>query len=300
MVACTVGSFRNRLALLNEGSKEFLRLLVALGGYCTASQAKDLKIGASGTRVRARLRALERLRFLRRVTAYPVVYQITKSTTRMLGRDSSNRRRHTLATVQARLLALSFYLEARSWPSEFIFNHAEKIATFIEAGCPLSILPQRVGKLHLWEHFLLWLPDGRIGVAIVDQPHPGAFSQLRLFIRKFLPALRYMREELVLLIVTGDKRRCQLYERLLRRHPAIRKLGLGEFGNTIEPYRVQQPIPSITELMWPSAKKHEVFRLPTNGSSQANHRSPGAESPSANAERGSKEETPAIQSLLGR
>src|SRR5712692_2047014 len=41
-------------------------------------------------------------------------------------------------------------------------------------------------------------------------------------------------------------------------------------------------------------------RLQTNGSSQANHRSPGAKSPSPNVERGCPQETPSSQSLLGR
>ena len=110
------GSFCSRLLFVDEASQEFLTLLVALGGYCTALQAKELRIARSGTRVRARLRMLERLGFLRRVTKYPVVYQVTKSTTRLLARDSSHRRRHTLATVQARLLAMHFYFEARAWP----------------------------------------------------------------------------------------------------------------------------------------------------------------------------------------
>ena len=89
-------SFRNRSSCLDEVSQQFLRLLVALGGYCTAVQAQLI---TTGPQVRARLKMLERLGFLRRITKYPVVYQVTKSTTRLLQRDSSNRRRHTLSTV---------------------------------------------------------------------------------------------------------------------------------------------------------------------------------------------------------
>ncbi len=140
-----MGYFRDRIALLDKGSQEFLTVLVALGGYCTVSQAEALKIVKS-TRARARLRTLERLGFLRRVAAYPVVYQVTKSTTRLLQRDSSNRRRHRLATVQARLLGVDFYLEACGWPAEFVLDHERKIATFTDAGCPLNALPQRGGK----------------------------------------------------------------------------------------------------------------------------------------------------------
>ena len=73
---------------------------------------------------------LERLRFLRRVTKYPVVYQVTKATTRLLGQDSSIRRRHTLETVQGRLLGVHFYLEANDWPATFALDHEEKI-TFL-------------------------------------------------------------------------------------------------------------------------------------------------------------------------
>lgn len=95
-----------RAGSLHEVSKQFLKLLVALGGYCTAVQAQDLI--ARGTQARTRLRTLERLGFLRRITKYPVVYQVTESTTRLLGRDSSSRRRHTLATVHERLLGVHF------------------------------------------------------------------------------------------------------------------------------------------------------------------------------------------------
>lgn len=90
-----------------------------------------------------------------------MVYQVTKSTTRLLKRDSSSRRRHTLATVQARLLAVHFYLEARAWPAEFVLDHEKKIAVFTDlAGCPLSTLPQRGGTPYLREQFVLWLPIG--------------------------------------------------------------------------------------------------------------------------------------------
>jgi hypothetical protein len=164
-VACMLGHFDNRVALLVEGSREFLARLVALGGYCTVGQAEGLNLARS-TRVRARLRSLERIGFLRRVAAYPVVYQVTKSTIRLLGRDSGTRHRHALATVQARLLAVDFYREAHDWPSEFILDHEQKIATFKESGYPIQTLPHRGGKPYLREQFVLWLPDGCLGVAL--------------------------------------------------------------------------------------------------------------------------------------
>ncbi len=70
------GSLAKRAALLDEMSEYFLRQLVDLGGYCTAAQAEALRVAETAKRVRARLRWLERLGFLRRVTKYPVVYQV--------------------------------------------------------------------------------------------------------------------------------------------------------------------------------------------------------------------------------
>jgi hypothetical protein len=130
-----IGGFRNRSALLEERSDEFLKLLVALGGYCTASQAKQLGIASSGTRTRGRLRHLEEAGFLRKVSAYPVIYQITKSTTRILGRDSSARRQHTLSTVQARLLAVDFYLEAKRVRAQ---NFRKPTAANTRIGCRVA------------------------------------------------------------------------------------------------------------------------------------------------------------------
>jgi len=186
--------FSSRLVYIHEDLIKFLRRLTSLGGYCTAQQAKSLQLAGWDRGVRGRLKLLERLGFLRRVSKYPVVYQLTKATTRLLGRDSSTRRRHTLETVQARLLGVHFYLEARAWPTEFIFKHEKKIATFTDAGCPLATLPQRDGRPYLREHFVFWLPEGGIGIATVDQPVPTAFFRLRLLLRQFLPFfVRYRR-----------------------------------------------------------------------------------------------------------
>lgn len=80
------GSLAKRAALLDELSEYFLTQLVHLGGYCTAFQAEVLGIAETANRVRGRLRMLERLGFLRRVTKYPVVYQVIES--KKLGRTS--------------------------------------------------------------------------------------------------------------------------------------------------------------------------------------------------------------------
>lgn len=249
-------SFRNRSDCIDEVSEHFLKSLVNLGGYCTAQQAQELI--ANGTQVRARLKTLERLGFLRRITKYPVVYQVTKSTTRLLGRDSSSRRRHRPEMVQSRLLGVHFYLEARGWPAEFVLDHEKKVSYFPDcAGCPSSVLPQRGGKPYLREHFMLWQPDWRLAIAMIDQPQPGALTRLKVFIREFLPLLRHMRKEPDLLVVTADKQRCRLHEWYLKRHSVIQKLGLGELSKLVRAYSVKPPVPCILELTWPKPEKHD-------------------------------------------
>src|SRR5262249_10175307 len=190
-----------------------------------------------------------------------------------LKRDSSSRRRHALATIQARLLAVHFYLEARAWPAEFVLDHRKKIAVFTElAGCPLSTLPQRGGQPYLREHFVLWQPDWRLGIAMIDQPQPGMLQRLRLFIREFLPLLRHLGKELDLLMVCADKGRCHTYERLLKRHRSIQKLGLLELSSRIRTYCVKQA-PSITGLTWPKAEEDSEF-LEVNDGHNPSHSHP--------------------------
>jgi len=207
---------------------------------------------------------LERLGFLRRITKYPVVYQVTKSTTRLLTQDSSSRRRHTLLTVQARLLGVHFYLEARGQQAEFVLEHEKKIAVFTENGCPLSALPQRGGNPYLREHFVLWQPTC-LTIAMIDQPQPKALSQLQAFIKQFLPVIGRWRNEPELFIVTADKARAYHYDRLLKRHRAILKLGLGELHSRVKPYSVKPPVPTIAELTWPKATEDSDFLEVTDG-----------------------------------
>ena len=250
--------FNSRLVYVHEGLREFLRTHAALGGYCTVQQAKSLGIAGWDKGVRGRLRMLERLRFLRRVSKYPVVYQVTKATTRLLGQDSSIRRRHTLETVQGRLLGVHFYLEANDWPATFALDHEEKITVFRGVGCPLNVLPHRGGKPYLREHFVFWLPDFRIGIAMIDQPGPGEFVRLRVFLRQFLPVLRGCPRELLdLFIVTADQRRRFAYQKLLQKSRAIHKLGLGKLAPRIRPYSVRPPVPTIIETIWPAADKYD-------------------------------------------
>lgn len=251
-------SFRSRSLCLDDISHEVLQLLVDLGGYCTAQQASFLLNAGPGQPVRARLRGLQRLGFLRRVSKYPAVYQVTKATTRLLGRDSSIRRRHTLETIQSRLLGVHFYLEVREWPARFVFDHQDKIAVCEYVECPLSLLPQRDGKPYLRENFLFWLPDWRVAIAMVDQPGPGEFVRLRVFLRQFLPLLRSCRDKIVdLFIVTPDQRRSFAYQKLLQRSRAIHKLGVGPFLSRVKPHYVKPPVPTIIETIWPTTDKYD-------------------------------------------
>ena len=135
--------FQSRTALMDEKTEGFLKIVTELGGYCTLEQAKALELAHSDTRVLAHLRGLERAGFVCRVADYPVVYQITGATTRLLDRDRRARRVHDAARVLSRLLAVSFYLEARLWPADFAFDHQHKIDTSVYEGCPLEALPHR-------------------------------------------------------------------------------------------------------------------------------------------------------------
>ena len=117
-------------------------------------------------------------------------------------------------------------------------------------------LPERGGKPYLWEDFVLRLADGRIGIATVDQPFPGAFSQLRQFMRRFHRLLEYMQNDLQLFIATGNQHRTQLYGRLLR-HPVLRKISQGILETAIRPYCVRTPMPPITHLLYPTGNRLE-------------------------------------------
>lgn len=244
-----MSSFRSRLVLLENGTQEFLELLVHLGGYCTVEQARRLGVARSPTRVLAQLRTLEKAGFLRRVAAYPLVYQITKSTTRMLGSNSRARRRHAIETIHARLLGVDFYLEASRWPAEFIIEHREKIAAFA-AACPITYLPQHGGEPYLRDHFVLWLADGTVAVAIGDQGHRSPFLQLKALLKQFRPLIKHLKAELLLIMAVAGESRHRLYRRLLQHHD-LQKLVDFELEGVLRIYRVQQPVRSVPELIWP-------------------------------------------------
>lgn len=210
-------------------------------------QAKQFGIAGSETRALARLRALERAGFLRRVAVYPVVYQITGSTTRMLGADRRARRTHTTETVLHRLLAVNFYLEARGGRAKFVFDHDAKVAAFLDEGCPRNALPHRGGEPYLWEELVLWLGDGRIGIALVDRQHRSPFWQLWGFAKRFCRLTPLLGERLELLIVTGTNVRHRHYARFAR-HPALQKLARPGSRIIIKPSLVQRSTKSLQLL----------------------------------------------------
>lgn len=251
--------FAPRSLVLDDLADWFLRRLVDLGGYCTVNQARRLGVAASPTRTRAKLRELERARFLRRVTRYPVVYQVTKSANRHVDRDSRARRLHVLGTIEARILGVSFYLEAIRWPAEFVIDHASKIDAFTGNGCPASLLPQRRQKPYLWEDFVFETGEDRITVAIVDHAHLSAFSQLRFFMERYASALKRLRNKLTLLVVVGSEARRYRYSRLTK-HPDLMK----RFGGVlpVSCYRVRG-VPELSSLIChPKRPESEFLAIP--------------------------------------
>jgi hypothetical protein len=239
--------FQSRTALVDEKIETFLKIVTELGGYCTLEQAKALELANSDTRVLAHLRGLERAGFVRRVADYPVVYQITGATTRLLDRDRRARRVHDAARVLSRLLAVSFYLEARLWPADFAFDHQHKIDTFVYEGCPIDALPHRGGKPYLWEELVLWHDYNRIGVAIMDDQQRSPLSQLKGFARGFSRLVMCLGERLRMLAVTGTESRHQIYCRLVH-HPAVMKLSPPGFAIAIEPCQMRSAAKSLQLL----------------------------------------------------
>lgn len=239
--------FQSRTALVDEHIEGFLKIVTELGGYCTLEQAQALELANSNTRVSAYLKGLERAGFVRRVAEYPVVYQVTGATTRLLDRDRRARRLHHAVRVLSRLLAVSFYLEARLWPADFTFDHQRKINMFFYEGCPLESLPQRGGKPYLWEELVLWHDYNRIGVAIIDDQQLSPLSQLKRFARDFSRLVACLGKRLRMLIVTGTESRHRVYCRLVH-HPDVMKFSPPGFVITIEPYQVRSAARSLLLL----------------------------------------------------
>ena len=235
--------FRDRAALLDEKASEFLVKVAYLGGYATADQAKRMSLASSPTRVLVRLHDLERSGFLRRVVEQPLVYQITTSVTRLVGVDMTARRPRPVATVRWRLLCLNFYLEASTWPADFIFDNDEKIVAFAKLGCPRQLLPQRGGQPYLWDYFVLDSKDGRLCVSAVDRADSNAFRQTFTLLRRFADCRQRVRERLSLVVAVGSNARERLYAKAAR-HPKLHKYAPG----TTEAVATYQVITRVSHI----------------------------------------------------
>jgi len=232
--------FSKRLLLLDERSNDFLKILVHLGGYCTVDLAQKLGLANSPTRVVARLEALKQNGFLRQVAHYPVIYQVTGSATRLAGSDLMARRRHTPLTIRCKLLGVSFYLEAKGWPAEFILDHAKKITLFNDVGCPTEALPHVGGQPYLWQEFVLRRASGTICVATVDRGHDTAKYQTRTLAQRYAGVLEYLPSQLRLIVAVATKRRAELYWKWAGQ-PIARPFT----HETLQPYRVKALLPQV-------------------------------------------------------
>ncbi len=232
--------FSKRLLLLDERRDTFLRTLVYLGGYCTVEQAQKLGLADSHTRVVAQLKALEQVGFLRQITHYPVIHQVTMSATRLVGADLMARRRHPSPTIRCKLLGVNFYLEAKAWPAEFTFPHSKKIALLNAAGCRTDALPHVGGRPYLWQEFLLRRADGMLCVAAVDRPDNTPKYQTRTLTERYSGVLEHIPSEFRLIVVVGSEGRARLYRKWAAQPIA------GRFTQvTLKPYQVRTPIPQV-------------------------------------------------------
>lgn len=238
--------FSERVAYVDERTDSFLTTLAQLGGYCTAEQAQAMGLAKSPSHTLSRLNGLEQTGFLRRVAVYPVVYQITKSVVRLVGPDMSARRPHRVPSVRWRLSAVSFYLDARQWPAEFIFPHEKKVAAFEKLGCPRHLLPHRGGQPYLWEDLLVDPHDGGLCLTIVDRPQWNPYRQLRAFVRRYAAARSSLGQKLSLTVAVGSDPRRRLYERAAK-HPKVLAHAKGA-PEAATIYQVSTPIPQVRAL----------------------------------------------------
>jgi hypothetical protein len=238
--------FSERVAFVDDRTERFLTRLGRLGGYCTVEQAEGLGLAKSPSQAQAQLNGLERAGFLRRVAAYPLVYQITKSVLRLVGTDSRARRPHRIHDTRWRLAAVSFYLDAKEWPADFFFQHDEKIAALAKIGCPRHLLPRRGGQPYLWEELVLDAQDDSVSIAVVDRPHWTAFLQLLHFVTRFAPCRASAGERLTLIVAVGSEARQRSYERAARHRRVIEQCkGAPE---PVSLYKVSTPTPNIRTL----------------------------------------------------
>src|SRR5437879_1804043 len=243
--------FRDRVGVLDERSQHFLKTLAWLGGYVTPEQAQELGIRNSLTRVHVLLKDLESWGFIKAVSAYPAIYQVTKSVTRLLGADLSARRAHTLETIRTRLLTVNFYLEAIRWPAEFVFDHKQKVSKLCQfVGEPI-LLPHRGSKPYLWQDIVLRRPSREVVLTMVDHFGRHPYRQLYRHLKRFAPALGP--DHLRLMIVVSSEHREQIFRRKLhnaRLQRLLEQQGLDlPLRDMVTIYRVRRAVPVVRPLI---------------------------------------------------
>jgi hypothetical protein len=243
--------FRNRAAILDERSQHFLKTVAWLGGYVTPEQAQELGIRNSVTRVHVQLKDLESWRFIKPISAYPTIYQVTKSVTRLLGADLSARREHALETIRTRLLTVNFYLEALRWPVEFVFDHKQKLSKLFEVVAEPALLPYRGSKPYLWQDLILQRPAGEVVLTMVDHFGRHSHRQLYRHLKRFAPVLGP--DDLRLMIVVSSEHREQLFRRQLN-HSRLQRLLENQgidlpLRDLVTIYRVRRAVPLIRPVI---------------------------------------------------
>jgi hypothetical protein len=265
--------FRDRLGILDKRSQHFLKTVAWLGGYVTPEQAQELGIRNSVTRVHVQLKDLESWRFIKPISAYPAIYQVTKSVTRLLGADLSARREHTLETIRTRLLTVNFYLEAIRWPAEFVFDHEQKISKICELIHEPFLLPHRGSRPYLWQDIVLQRPSGEVVLTMVDHFGRHPYRQLYRHLKRFAPTLGP--DDLRLMIVVSSERREQLFRRQLN-HTRLQRL-LEDQGvylplrDMVTIYRVRRAVPVVRPVITNRQQLRELRarRLANQGLSDA-------------------------------
>jgi len=270
--------FRDRVGVLDERSEHFLKTVAWLGGYVTPEQAQELGIRNSVTRVHVQLKDLESWGFMKPVSAYPTIYQVTKSVTRLLGADLSARREHTLETIRTRLLTVNFYLEAIRWPVEFVLDHKQKISKLWQVVAEPALLPYRGSKPYLWQDLVLQRPSGEVVFTMVDYFGRHPYRQLYRHLKRFAPILGP--DDLRLMMVVSSEDREQVFRRKLhnaRLQRLLEQQGLDlPLRDMVTIYRVRRAVPVVRPLITNKQQLRELrarrlANLGTGNSQQARH-----------------------------
>jgi len=140
---------------------------------------------------------------------------------------------------------VNFYLEAIRWPVEFVFDHQQKISKFCGFGCEPGLLPQRGSKPYLWQDIVLEYPSGNLAVALVDDGGRSSSRQLSGLIQRFAPSLRFIQNELELLVVVGSEHRYRLFSRSLKRPRLQRLVPDISLHAAVKLYRVRRATPVV-------------------------------------------------------